>query len=186
MSHFKPRQIDIKNEEQKGGEIRVVKLETGGVPQVKDFAFNQLQQAGKGDYSVIKAKYGSLAVTDEERRGRNHRDSRFNINSLLRDPLAVEHEELRVIETRVKEQVDAIREQAQATGVQQGYEAGLKKGHAEAFAKFQEEGAERLRAFEAFLKEFEGLKQEMFKANEHFLMEMIFRIAKDDHAQRSF
>jgi len=178
MSHFKPNQMNIKDEDKKDSEIRVVKLETGGAPQVKSFAFSNLQQSGKGDYSVIKAKYGSLAATDAERLGRNHRDSRFSINPLLRDPLAVEHEELRVIEARVQEQVDALREAAQAEGVQQGYEAGLEKGHAEAFAKFQEEGVERVRSFEALLKEFEGLKQEMLKANEHFLMEMTFRIAK--------
>jgi flagellar assembly protein FliH len=178
MSHFKPSQMTIKDEDKKDVEIRVVKLETGGSPQVKAFAFNTLQQSGKGDYAVIKAKYGSLAATDEERKSRNHRDSRFSINPLLRDPLAVEHEELRVIETRVQEQVDALREAAQAEGVQQGYEAGLAKGHAEAFAKFQEEGAERVQSFENFLKEFDGLKHEMAKANEHFLLEMTFRIAK--------
>jgi hypothetical protein len=61
MSHFKPGQMSIKEEDGKGSAIRVVKLETGGAPQVKDFAFNHLKQAGKGDYNVIKAKYGSLA-----------------------------------------------------------------------------------------------------------------------------
>jgi flagellar assembly protein FliH len=178
MSHFKPGQMSIKEEDGKGSAIRVVKLETGGAPQVKDFAFNHLKQAGKGDYNVIKAKYGSLAATDEERRGRSTRDSHFSINPLLRDPLAVEHEELRVIEARVTEQVESIREDASTKGTAQGYEAGLKKGYDEAFSKFQEEGASRIQSLEGFIKEFEGLKKDMHKANEHFLMEMTFRIAK--------
>jgi len=159
MSHFKPGQMSIKEEDGKGSAIRVVKLETGGAPQVKDFAFNHLKQAGKGDYNVIKAKYGSLAATDEERRGRSTRDSHFSINPLLRDPLAVEHEELRVIEARVNEQVESMREDASTKG-------------------FQEEGASRIQSLEGLIKEFEGLKKDMHKANEHFLMEMTFRIAK--------
>ena len=54
----------------------------------------------------------------------------------------METEERRVIDARVDEQVETIREQCADEGDEAGYEAGLKKGHDEAFAEFQEESAE--------------------------------------------
>jgi flagellar assembly protein FliH len=186
MSHFKsgqpkfdhPGGIDIQGEDPKTGEVRVVKLEDGGAPQVKAFSFSELQIANKGDYAAVKAKYGSLAVTDEDRYAKSAKDNRFSINPLLRDPLAVEQEERRVIDARVREQVEAIREKAYAEGTERGFQEGLKRGHEEAFQKFREEGVERLQALEQLIQSFEGLKTEMFKANEKFLLEAIFRISK--------
>jgi flagellar biosynthesis/type III secretory pathway protein FliH len=177
-THFKPTQFDIKDEKGNQTEVRVVKLETGGAPQIKAFAFNQLQQAGKGDYQTVKAKYGPLAATDQDRHSKTSRDSRFSINPLLRDPLAVETEERRVIDERVRVRIEDIKEQSSAEGAERGYQAGLKKGYEEAFALFKTEGADRLASFENLLKSFESLKHDMFKANERFLLETVFRISK--------
>jgi flagellar assembly protein FliH len=177
-SHFKPSQFDVKGEDGTKADVRVVKLETGGAPQIKAFAFNQLNQAGKGDYQTVKAKYGPLAATDQDRRSKSPRDSRFSINPLLRDPLAVETEERRVIDERVRVQIEDIKEQSSAEGAERGYQAGLKKGYEEAFVQFKTESSDRLASFESLLKSFEGLKHEMFKANERFLLETIFRISK--------
>jgi flagellar assembly protein FliH len=177
-THFKPSQFDIKGEDGSRSEVRVVKLETGGAPQIRAFAFNQLKQAGKGDYQTVKSKYGPLAATDEDRHSKSPRDSRFSINPLLRDPLSVETEERRVIDERVRVQIEDIKEQSSAEGAERGYQAGLKKGYEEAFAQFKTESVDRLQAFEGLLKSFEGMKHEMFKANERFLLESIFRISK--------
>jgi flagellar assembly protein FliH len=178
MSHFKPSQFDVKGEDGIKTDVRVVKLETGGAPQIRAFAFNQLKQAGKGDYQTVKAKYGPLAATDQDRHSKSPRDSRFSINPLLRDPLAVETEERRVIDERVRVQIEDIKEQSSAEGAERGYQAGLKKGYEEAFAQFRTESADRLASFDSLLKNFESLKHEMFKANERFLLETIFRISK--------
>jgi flagellar biosynthesis/type III secretory pathway protein FliH len=181
MTHFKPGipgVTDIKNEGKQAGEIRVVKLETGDAPKVKAFALSQLHQAGRGDYQTTKSKYGALAATDEDRHARSPRDARFSINPLLRDPLSVETEERRVIDQRVSQRIEELSGQARSEGAEKGYQDGLKKGHAEAFAKFQEEGSARLTQFEELLKSFENIKTDMFKANERFLIETIFRISK--------
>jgi len=178
MSHFETTQFDIKGEDKESDKIRVVKLDTGPGPQVKQFALPQLEVQGKGDYAVIKQKYGALAATDPDRQPKTTRDSRFSVNPLLRDPLAIEEEERRVIESRVQQQVEELSNQARVVGEKKGYEDGLKKGRDEAYDEFRREAADSLKSFESFVKSFEMLKAELFKANERFLMELVFRVAK--------
>ena len=100
------------------------------------------------------------------------------MNALLRDPLAIEDEERRVIDARVTQHVAAVREVAWTEGEKKGYEDGLKKGRDEAYDEFRHESAKSLESFESFVQKFETLKTEIFKANERFLMELIFRVAK--------
>jgi len=184
MSTLKPGQFEIKTEfdkaEQpvKGDSVRVVKLNTLTEPSVKKFELSKLNQEQKGSYAAVKKKYGALAVTDPERASRSKQDSRFSLNPLLRDPLSVEEEERRVIEERVRVRVEALSEEVKRKSEAVGYEAGLKKGHTEAYSKFLEEGAGRLQRFEAFLAEIESAKEQIFRANERFLVEVVFRIAK--------
>ena len=178
MSHFEISKFNIKGEGTEANEIRVVKLDTGPDPTVSGYSLPELVVQGKGDYRVVKAKYGSLATTDTDRPARGTRDNHFSVNPLLRDPLAIEAEEQRVIDARVEEQVETVREYARAEGEKNGYETGLKRGRDEAYAEFKEEAAEKLKSFESFVETFESLKNEIFKANERFLMELVFRVAR--------
>src|SRR6185437_10075925 len=178
MSHFKTEQFKIEDESKEIGKVRVVSAEAGSGPEVKAFELPELQVQGKRDYGVIKSKYGALAATDADRQSKNSRDSRFSVNPLLRGPLAIEDEERRVIEKRVQDHVHEIAEHARAEGRKEGYEAGLKKGRDEAYAEFAQKASASLESFQSFVQSFEGLKNEIFKANERFLMEVIFRVAR--------
>ena len=177
MSKFKSADFQIKKELDKTNEVRVVKLNAPAEPRIQNFQLPQFKK-GNGSYSEVKAKYGALAVTDPERAARSKQDGRFSLNPLLRDPLSVEEEERRVIEERVRDRVDALADEAKNKAAAFGYEDGLKKGYQEAYAKFQKEGAERLERFTALLQEAEGAKELIFRANERFLTEMIYRIAR--------
>jgi flagellar biosynthesis/type III secretory pathway protein FliH len=145
---------------------------------VSSYALPELSVKGKGDYRAVKARYGALAQTDEDRPHKGTRDNRFAVNPLLRDPLAIETEERRVIDARVREQFEQVRAKAQAEGEKAGFEAGLKKGCDQAYEEFREKAAESLKSFESLVQSFESLKGEIFKANEHFLMALVFRVAK--------
>jgi hypothetical protein len=140
MSNFKLSDFSIQNETKESAEVRVVKLDTGPAPQVTSFALQELRIKGKGVYSAVKAKYGALAATDEDRRTKG-RDRRFSVNPLLRDGLAIEDEERRVIDIKIEEQVVLLREQASIDGAKKGFEEGLKKGREEGFAQFQADSA---------------------------------------------
>src|SRR6185369_5596160 len=96
----------------------------------------------------------------------------------LRRPLSVEEEERRAIEEKVRARVSSMSDEVKEKAHTTGYQEGLKKGYEEAFRRFQQEGAERLARFEKLLNESENAKQEIFRANERYLLELIFRIAR--------
>jgi flagellar assembly protein FliH len=176
MSHFKQDQFKIRDEGKDSSEVRVVKLDTGAGPQVRNFNFTKLDV--KETYQAVKSKYGALAATDKDRHAKSSRDSRFSVNPLLREPLAIEDEERRVIETRVQEGVKSLSHEARIAGDKRGYEDGLKKGRDEAYAQFHSEAQTALNSFQSFVENFELMGSEILKANERFLVEMVFRIAK--------
>jgi flagellar assembly protein FliH len=178
MSKFKTQDFSIKNETKESGEVRIVKVDTGSAPQVSAYSLPELSIRGKGNYSAVKAKFGSLAATDEDRRVKSTKDRRFSVNSLLRDPLSIEVEERRVIERRIQEQVVQERELARVEGNKKGYEDGLKKGKEEGLAEFRSQSAAALESFQEFVSSFEATKTEVFKANERFLMDLVFQVAK--------
>lgn len=175
--HF--QKLKIRTEAEAGlPQSRVMKVDTGGVPVVQQFSFGRLERAGEGNYEATKAKYGAISATDSERMHRGQRDRRFSLNPLVKEPLSIEEEERRVIDQKVEERVAAITAEARAKGVQEGYQAGLAKGHREAFELFQNQADERMAQFEGLLAAFEGAKAEIFRANERFLMELVFRVAR--------
>ncbi len=174
----KMQRFEIKEEGESKQEHRVVKLQVPDVPAVKEFEFTRIKKAGDGDYQHTKKKYGALAATDTDRKKTNVKDARFSLNSLLREPLSVDQEEARVIEERVQGRVRAVAEEAKQAAAAVGYRDGLAKGHEEAFLKFQQDAKDRLAMFDLLLKESEQAKQDIFKANERFLVELVYRIAK--------
>ncbi len=165
-------------EEAKPGEKRILKLDTQSQPTVQEFALPKIRKLGDGDYSVTRSKFGPLAATDPERLDVNRKDARFSLNSLVKEPLSIATEELRVIETKVAERVSAIEDEARQRAMEFGFEEGRKQGYQEAFQRFELECKARIETFNQFLTAFEGAKTEVFRANEEFLVSLVFRIAR--------
>lgn len=157
-------------------DIRVLKLDGGGM-QVESFSAPALKEKGRGDYTAVKKKFGPIASTDPDRHSRSRRDSRFSMNELLRGPLAVEEEERKNIEEKVRARVAAVTEDAAARAHEEGYQAGLQKGFDDAYAKTREECAEKVTQLDALLAGFESAKEDIFAANERFVIELTYRIA---------
>lgn len=157
---------------------RVLKIETPQDSTIKSYALASIKEAGRGEYATIKAKCGPIAVTDPDRKVKDRKDNRFFISPMLRGPLAVEDEEARVINEKVKQIVDVVSEEAKKKGFSAGYEDGNKKGYDEAYQKFRQDGEDRLKKLELFLKECESAKAEIFRENERFLLELVFQIAR--------
>jgi flagellar assembly protein FliH len=178
MTKFKSSDFHIQSETGKSTEIRVTELDANQRPDVKPFEFRVLKRSGEGDYQDIKDRYGPIAATDPERAHRSQKDRRFSLNPLLRDPLSVEDEERRIIEEKVGEKIRAVSEEAKAAAFDQGYQEGLKKGFEESFKKLQAESAQSIAHFNQLVSEAERAKEEIFQANERFLIELIFRIAR--------
>jgi len=177
MSHFKPTQFEVKDEGDKLEKAKIVKMNASAEPAVQGFQYKALSQT-VGKYAEVKSKYGSLAATDTERAARAKKDARFSLSPLLRDPLAVEEEERRVIDKKVREHVARLAEEAKAKSIAVGYREGLKKGHEEAFARFKEAGADRLERFTQVVEAVESAKEQIYLANERFLIELVYKISR--------
>lgn len=178
MSKFRVMDFKVETEPKKISEIKVNAIESPQTPQVKSFELADLKRVSDVDYSSVKSKYGPLAATDQERMQRGQKDRRFSLDPLLRDPLSVEQEEQRVMETKINAQIQSLAERAKESASAVGYQDGLKKGFDEAFKKFQSEGQVRLEKFGQLIAEVEHAKNEIFTANEKFLIDLIYRISR--------
>jgi hypothetical protein len=114
MSKFKligtQSEVPGKGEKSTDGlpEVRVVKLDNSDKPTVRDFSANTIVRAGVGDYSVTKAKYGALFKDGSEPSATTapgKKAQHFTISPLLREPLAIEAEERRIIEEKAQNRV---------------------------------------------------------------------------------
>lgn len=178
MSKFKITDFKIKSEGQSSNEFKIEEMEDEKTLIVKTFEVKTFEAPAVNHYSQVKSKYGPLAATDSERSSRSQKDRRFSLNPLLRNPLSVEQEELRVLDTKVQEKVDALSEEVKRNAVSEGYNEGYKQGFEEAYKKTQVEARESLARLQNLVTQFEAAKTEVFRANEHFLCEIIYRIAR--------
>jgi len=164
--------------EKRSTDSRIVKNEENQVKNIEKFELPKLIEKGKGDYSNIKSKFGSLATTDQDWSERQQKDRRFSLSHLVSSHLAVDEEERRALEARVNLEVARLSEQAKADAAKAGYEDGLKRGHDEAYQKFLDEGKSKIARLEALVGELEGAKEDIFRTNERFLVDLIFKVSK--------
>lgn len=198
--HFKPTKFDVQSEfsldqtpDQAGqsGEtgspvkgasklrdVRVLKLDLPKSPGIQEFEYTQIREQGKGQYDTVKKKFGPLAATDAERSAKAQKEARFSMSGLLKNPLGVQQEEQRVIEEEVVRRVNEIRETARQDGFQQGLDEGLRLGKAQAYEEARVESTIQLGKFTSFLNGCENAREEIFKANESFLMETLAKLTQ--------
>ena len=174
---FKPTQFEIQ-EEGKKSEARVVKEAVDGSRNVQPFIPSSIRAPGQGTYNATRAKAGPLAATDVDRHSRSQKDSRFSLSSTVRGPLAIEEEERRIIDQRVQAGVEALSEQVRKQAFEEGYQAGEEKGQEDARAQFHEEAQASLSRLNALLDSMESSRTEIFKANERFVVELVFKVAR--------
>lgn len=179
MSKFKLNEFQVKKDPTQNAPAKIVKVEHDIEQKIEPFEFSSLKSgSGTRGYQSVKSKFGAIASTDLDRKGRAQKDSRFSLHELVRGPLSVEEEEQRAIDEKVRQRIEALKEDARAKASEVGYQEGLKRGYDEAYRQFQEEGKGRLEALDSFLREAESAKEEIFRANERFLMEMVFKIGR--------
>lgn len=145
---------------------------------VKSFELPQLREPGARDYSTIKQKYGALAVTDVERQARGQKDRRFSLSPIVRKTLSVEEEENRAIEERLSDRIKKLEAEVTANAYREGHQLGTSDGYQKAYEEFKAEASERVASFQTLLEDAENSKFNIFKANERFLIDLIYRIAK--------
>ncbi|NDD92020.1 hypothetical protein EBZ37_08050, partial [bacterium] len=106
------------------------------------------------------------------------KDSRFRVSDLARPYLPMHQEDQAAIEAMVRKQVDAIAKETYEAALAKGLAEGRKEGHAQAYEEVKSANAPVFDALESLVRGFEGVRQEIFAANERFLIEMITRVAR--------
>lgn len=106
------------------------------------------------------------------------KNARFRINELTRGPLSVEAEEEERIEKEVQARLESklqeVSETVKKTAYQEGFLLGKKDANSEILAGYKP----LFEKFESLIQGFETARNEIFKANEEFLIKMMYRLAK--------
>ncbi len=178
MSKFKITDFKVKAEASRSEKITITELDSDIDLHVDRFRVSSFKKADTNNYEGNKEKFGPLAVTDPARASRSQRDRRFSLNPLLRDPLSVEQEEQRAIDEKVRVLVEYLAIEAKREAEEAGYQAGLKRGSEEALLRVQGKADESLVSFQHLVAEMEKASVDVFRANEKFLISLIFRISK--------
>jgi flagellar assembly protein FliH len=192
MSQFKSQQkgssgerksfqsYSLKDEtpQDQGRNASAMQIEPKAPFEVRGYEATDFGKATKQGYAQTRQKYGPLAVTDPEYHNKTHKDARFRLNSLQREPLAVDQEERRVIDSIVSERVRETEIQIRDRAHQEGYEQGLALGREEAMQAARIEGEEILLQLREFVTRIEATKDDLLKASEKLIVELILRFAK--------
>jgi len=174
---FKAIKVDVKTEQDKGVDVRVLKQSDAGSPKVQTFDMKKIETLIP-KVAPTRAKVGGKESADSALSAKRRRDNRFALNPLQKDPLSIAEEEARLIEEQVKQRVAAYAVEVRTKAHEQGYQDGKKKGYDEAYSDFQKVGAVNMERFESLLAEFEGARADIFKANEKTIIDLVFYVAK--------
>src|SRR3954470_24009573 len=115
----------VKPESTDPAQPRVVKAPPAEA-EAKTYEYATLNKRGsQQNYASTKSKFGALASTDGDRKGRSQRDSRFTLAPMVRSALLVDEEEVRVVEEKVNARVQQLEAEARKVAEAKGYEDGL-------------------------------------------------------------
>ncbi len=149
-------------------EHRIMKLESGAKTEIRAFQFDDLRRPGPLSSSSLQAN------TDNT----NRKNQRFSVDPVLAHKLSLEEERRLEMEAMVKMKVAELSEAVHKEADERGYQEGLKRGLAEARAEFQATADVLAGRVETFLAACDSAKQELYQANERFLIELIYRMGK--------
>lgn len=169
---------DIKRDPAADMPRRIVKMDFAPARVARPYEMRSLKGEEEGTYAATKAKFGALAMTDPDRVVNSDKDRAFSLNPLLREPLGIEEEERRVIEERVQARLKEIMETEVAQARAEGFEAGRKEGFQAAREEFRAEGSQKLQRLDSVIADAEQAKEEIYRANERFVINTIFRVAR--------
>jgi flagellar assembly protein FliH len=171
-------EVVVKDEPTELSEVEIIKVVGDFETVIDEFGAPALKKIGERDYQQVRAKFGPLAASDPERHSKSQRDARFEMNPLLREPLAIEQEERHFIDEQVRAEVEALRARAQEEGYQAGHAEGLGIGEQKAFEETRRIAQATQQRFDQLVEALENSKAALFRVNEQFLVEIALKVAR--------
>lgn len=143
-----------------------------GSVEVKSFQPKTLNGSNIHSYEETKEKFGHLVEGDSKS------DVRFNLHPAARKFLGIDHEEQRHHEVKIAEEVEKRLTEMKEQARQEGFELGMIEGERQAKDEFNLKALPVFSKFQQVLKQFEHAKDEIYFANEQFLIQLVFQVAK--------
>jgi flagellar assembly protein FliH len=143
-----------------------------GAVEIKPFKPRTIGSDVPPDYREVKKRFGTLANTDPES------NPNFSLNASAKRLLGVEREERSHVEGVVTAEVEARLKVLGDEAYSKGFETGSDVGKAEAYAEHRSRLQPLEERLASLIGEFEGLKKELYSANESFLIGLVFQVAK--------
>ncbi|MBI3544688.1 MAG: hypothetical protein HY075_15570 [Deltaproteobacteria bacterium] len=174
LSHSKPggaaTQLPKGGSVQRLGGQNIVTVEMPKEQMVQQFEPGRIRDTRGIRYSDVVKGIAPGTATQQS--------SRFRLNALTRGPLSVEQEEEERIENEVRKRLDArleeMRAQVTADAYHEGFNAGKEQGRVEVLT----EAGPQLAQLKKLATDFEGLKTEVFRANEELFIHLVNQISK--------
>jgi len=168
MSHFKQEKSSLPPVQITG----LSKDASGDSPvEVKSFQPRHLSGGVIHSYDQTKKKYGSLAVTDGV-------EKHFSLDPAAKKFLGVENEENRHLEGSIAEEVEKRIEAIRSKAYEDGFMRGKVDGEKLASDEFSKKSKPIYDHFVNVVSEFEACKEEIYHANEQFLIQLVFQVAR--------
>ena len=157
---------------------KIFKLDQDASMDVRAFEMTNLNPGASGTFrtptlAAMKPTRPSRPMAELDRK-----DRRFQVDPVLRDLVSTDEETDLQVEVRVRDKIAELRSAAESEGREAGYESGQARGKAEAKASYDLAFAAKLERLDALIAGIESAKSEVFQANERFLVELVFRIAR--------
>jgi flagellar biosynthesis/type III secretory pathway protein FliH len=148
-------------------------LEAGvAIKSFQPKAFGTQASRNGGEFSPAKQQFGTMANSDKAS------GSRFDLHPASKKLLGVEQDETskidEMVNAEVERQLSLLRDQAH----QQGFEQGMVEGKAQAEVEYLASVKPLYDQFEALCQSYDQIKQEVYVANEQFLVQLMFQFGK--------
>ena len=140
--------------------------------EVKPFSPRSLNGDGVRVYSEVKKEFGGLSSLED--RGGNP----FDLHPASKRFLGVERQEKDHVEALVKAEVEARVSGIREAAYQEGLESGRQEGTTMAVEEYRSQVAPLLQQFRELIEGFDGIKKDLYAANEAVLIQLMFQTGK--------
>jgi flagellar assembly protein FliH len=145
---------------------------TNSKVEIKSFQPKSLSGGGVSDYAQIKKKFGTLSSLEQKD------GAAFNLHPASKKLLGVEKQEMDHVEEIVRAEVENRVNKVRDSAYREGLEIGRREGFTNAEAEYREGVKPAQEAFSKLLLEFDSIKKELFVANEAYLVQLVFQVAR--------
>ena len=162
MPSFKQKSFDIKTTEN-DKKVEIVDENTSSQYDVKHYDPQEIGSISRGDQ--LEENYKT-------------RHPRFSVHPIVKQASKISQIDEEEVQTKVQQEMERVQEKAYAEGFEQGKKEGYEQGKQEGYEEIRPQAQDKLNNIETLMHSFEKARNEIFHENEHFLIHMVFLIAK--------